>query len=65
MATDVIQKVLSGNSIRYGDATVATGAKRGATQSQSTTDGIVYSGLDTTLEARLTDRFDDPTYYTA
>lgn len=66
MTVDVAQKVITANAIRYGEARVATGAKRGATQSQATTDrGITYSDLDTTLETRLTNRFDNPTYYTA
>lgn len=62
---DVLQKINSSEEIRYGDAIVATGAKRGVTQNQTLENGIAYSGLDTTLEARLTNRFDDPTYYTA
>lgn len=66
MAADVVQKIISANDIRYGDATVATGAKRGVTATQTQDNlGISRSGLDTTLEARLTNRMDDPTYYTA
>jgi hypothetical protein len=63
---DVIQKINSGQEIRYGDAILATGAKRGAFATQVyDSGGISYSGLDTTFESGLDHRFDDPTYYTA
>jgi hypothetical protein len=65
MTADVIKKIFSSNHIKYGNATVATGAKHGPVAHQEGTYEIQYDTLDTIFEARLTDRFDDPTYYTA
>lgn len=68
MAADALQKAISANSIRYGDSTVATGAKRGvsATKTNTTTGkGIVYTSMETNFYNILDRRFDDVTYYTA
>lgn len=66
MAADVLQKVISANSIKYGDAIINTGAKRGATGIQKNTNlGINRDSIETSLFNILDRRLDDTTYYTA
>jgi hypothetical protein len=63
---DVVQNCNGTTDIKYGTVVVATGAKRGATATKKKTREIVdIDTLDTTLETRLDNRFDDTAYYTA
>jgi len=63
---DVVTNCNGTTDIKYGTTVVATGAKRGATATQKKNDRVQdQDTIDTTLETRLDNRFDDPTYYTA
>lgn len=66
MAADVLQKAISANSIKYGDAIINTGGKKAVTGIQKATSlGINRDSIETSWFNILDRRFDDTTYYTA
>lgn len=61
---DVAAKIISANNVRRGTVVVSTNGhdvKTNTENTQTNHDG----GTPTALEAKLTERFDDRTYYTA
>lgn len=66
MAADVLQKAISANSIKYGDAVYTNGGKRATTGMVTETAlGVNRDSIETSLYNILDRRFDDTTYYTA